>query len=155
MIKKQEVLIFLLRVGLGWYMFWAGITKVLNPEWTSAGFLSGAQFSGFFNLFLSPLILPFIDFLNEWGAIMIGLSFIFGVGVRLSSYFGAIMLMLYYFAHGFPRPDEHTYIVNLHVIFSLVFLYLGSINAGSVYGLSEWLKQLSIFRDCPRLRNWM
>ena len=138
---------------MGWYLFHAGIVKILNPEWTSVGFLSHAQFS-FFNIFLYPSVLPIVDFLNEWGLTLIGLSFIFGVAVRISSVFGALILMLYYFAHGFPRPDEHTYIVNMHVIFSLVLLYLGKINAGEIMGLSSWLKELRIFSNCPKFREW-
>lgn len=154
MSQSEKIALFFLRVGMGWYLFHAGVVKILDPTWTSAGFLSHTQF-GFFNAFLSPSVLPIVDFLNEWGLTLIGLSFIFGVAVRVSSVFGALLLMLYYFAHGFPRPDEHTFIVNMHVIFSLVLLYLGKINAGEIMGLSSWIKKLPIFSNCPRFREWL
>ena len=142
----QNTLIFLMRIGLGWYMFWAGITKVLNPPWSAAGFLNGAQtFPTLFHFFASPAVLPVVNFLNEWGLTFIGVSLILGIGVRWSSIFGALLLMLYYFAHGFPRPDTYTYIVDYHVIFSLLLVYFALIRAGRVWGLDGWCSRLSLY----------
>jgi len=156
MSQTQKILIFLMRIGLGWYMFWAGITKVLDPLWSSAGFLSGAKtFPAFFHLFLSPSILPIVNFLNQWGLTLIGLSLILGIAVRWSTYFGAALLMFYYFAHGFPRPDAYTYIVNLHVVFALTLLYLGSVRAGSIWGISGWFSRLSICSKFPAIRRFI
>lgn len=53
---------------MGWLMFYAGITKVLDPEWTAAGYLRGAKlFVGFYQWFLQSGVLPMVNFLNEWG----------------------------------------------------------------------------------------
>ena len=64
----QKISLFLLRVSMGWFIFYAGITKVLNPEWSAAGYLKGAKtFVSFYEWLLQPNILPSINFLNEWG----------------------------------------------------------------------------------------
>lgn len=134
MVSHEKVLVFLLRISMGWYMFWAGITKVLDPSWSAASFLEHAAFPQFFHLFLHPAILPYVNLLNQWGLTLIGVALILGVSVRVASFCGVLLLMLYYFAHGFPRPDAHTYIVNTHFIFSLILLYLAYVRAGSVWG---------------------
>lgn len=43
MTQFQKISLFLLRISIGWLMFYAGITKVLNPEWSAAGYLKGAK----------------------------------------------------------------------------------------------------------------
>ena len=36
------------RLALGWLMFYAGITKIVNPAWTAGGYLANAKtFPGF------------------------------------------------------------------------------------------------------------
>ena len=39
----QKISLFFLRVFLGGLFFYAGITKVLDPSWTAAGYLKGAK----------------------------------------------------------------------------------------------------------------
>ena len=66
--RFQKIILFLLRVGTGWLMFYAGITKILNPAWSAAGYLKGAKtFVGFYNWLAQPDILPVVNFINEWG----------------------------------------------------------------------------------------
>ncbi|MEK7082792.1 MAG: DoxX family membrane protein, partial [Patescibacteria group bacterium] len=97
MTQFQKVSFFLLRVTVGWMMFYAGIIKVIDPTWSAAGYLKGAKmFTGFYQWFLTPGMLPVINFVNEWGLTMLGLSLIFGVFVRLSSFLGVILMFLYY-----------------------------------------------------------
>ena len=39
-----KISLFLLRVSMGWFNFLrAGITKVLNPEWSVTGYLKGSE----------------------------------------------------------------------------------------------------------------
>jgi thiosulfate dehydrogenase [quinone] large subunit len=120
-------------------MFYAGITKVLNPEWSAAGYLNGAQtFGDFYAVLTAPQVLPFVNFLNEWGLTLLGLSLIFGVFVRLSAPLGAILMMLYYFpVLTFPYVGEHSYIVDDHVISAAALLVLAAYNAGHIYGMDS------------------
>lgn len=133
----QSKLLFLLRIALGWLHFYAGITKVINPEWTSAGYLAGAKtFSGFYAWLASPGILPVTDFLNEWGLTLIGAALIVGLFTRLAAKLGAFMMILYYLpVLAFPLVGEHSFIVDDHIIHILALLVLASFQAGHIMGL--------------------
>ena len=139
MTQFQKISLFLLRVSLGWMFFWAGITKVLDPTWSAAGYLKGAKtFVGFYQWLLSPGILPVVNFINEWGLTFLGVSLILGIFVRLSSSLGAVLMLLYYLpVLDFPYPNPFSYIVDEHIIYVFALLALASLRAGDVWGLGK------------------
>ncbi|OGE81393.1 MAG: hypothetical protein A3E98_00180 [Candidatus Doudnabacteria bacterium RIFCSPHIGHO2_12_FULL_48_11] len=155
MTKNQKLALFLLRVATGWLMFYAGITKILDPNWTAVGYLKGAKtFAGLFQWFAQPEILPFTNFVNEWGLTLLGISLILGIGVRFSAYLGVLLMMLYYFpVLQFPKIPPHSFIVDDHIIDALVLLFLGAIRAGRYYGLEEWCASLPICSRYPVLKK--
>ena len=140
---------------MGWLMFYAGITKVLDPNWSAAGYLQGAKtFAGFYQWLTQPNILPAINFINEWGLTLLGVSLILGIFVRLSSVFGTVLMMLYYFpVLTFPYISQHSFIVDEHVIYALVLIFFAAIGAGRYYGLDTWCAGLPICVKFPRLRK--
>jgi len=147
--------LLLLRLSLGTLFFYAGITKVLDPNWSAAFYLKGAKtFSAFYEWFLQPNILPFTNLLNEWGLTLIGLSLILGIFVRISSLGGALLMLLYYFPilNGF-YPNEHSFIVDEHIIYFFALLLLASFRAGRVFGLEKWCSNLPICSRFPKLRS--
>ncbi|MEK9194406.1 MAG: DoxX family membrane protein [Patescibacteria group bacterium] len=156
MTKAEKITLFLLRIGTGWLMFYAGITKILTPNWSAEGYLKGAKtFAGFYQWLLNPNILPVINFVNEWGLTFLGVSLILGVFVRLSSVLGAMLMLLYYFpVLTFPYV-EHGFLVDDHIIYALVLVFLAAIRAGRYYGLENWCSNLPICSKFPRLRNWL
>lgn len=142
MTKFQKVSLFLLRVGLGWVFFWAGITKVLNPAWSAEGYLKGAKtFPEIFNWFASPTVLPFTNFMNEWGLTLLGVSLILGVFVRWSAFLGALLMILYYFPIlKFPYPgfpSLNSFIIDDHIIFIIALFVLATFKADSYWGLGK------------------
>ena len=155
MTQFQKFSLFLLRIALGWMFFYAGITKVLNPEWTAAGYLAGAKtFTGFYQWLASPANIGWLNFVNEWGLTLLGISLVLGVGVRLSSVLGAALMLLYYFPIlQFPYPNPHSYIVDEHIINAAALILLGSVRAGRIWGLENWCANLPICSRFPRLRN--
>ncbi|MBI2056060.1 MAG: DoxX family protein [Candidatus Sungbacteria bacterium] len=157
MIYSQKVFLFLLRVAMGWMMFYAGITKIMDPAWSAEGYLKGAKiFSGFYQWLLSPGMLPIVNLVNEWGLTLLGLSLIFGIFVRLSSFLGAILMLLYYFPIlDFPYPNPHSLIVDEHIIYACALLLFASLRAGRVWGLEQWCAGLPICSRFPRLRNML
>ena len=95
----------------------------------------------------------FINFLNEWGLTLIGAALILGIFVRFASFCGMVMMILYYFPIlSFPYIAPHSYIVDEHVIYALVFLLLAALKAGRVIGLENWCSGLPICRKFPKLR---
>lgn len=157
MTQFQKISMFLLRVLMGWLMLYAGITKIFNPEWSAAGYLNNAKtFTGFYQWLMSPALLPLVNFMNEWGLTLLGAFLIFGVFVRLSSIFGAILMLLYYFpVLDFPYLNNHSFLVDEHIIYALVMLLLASLRAGRVWGLENWCLNLPICFKFPKLREWL
>ncbi len=153
--QTQKVSLFLLRITAGWLFFYAGITKLINPEWSAAGYLNTAKtFPDLFHWFASPGILPIINFINEWGLTLLGISLILGIAVRLSSILGIVLMILYYLPIlDFPYPNTHSYIVDEHIIYSAALLVLIAYRAGRAWGLEKWCLGLSICSRSPLLRK--
>lgn len=138
----QKITLFLLRVTLGWYMFYAGITKVLDPNWSAEGYVKGAKLlSGFYLWLTTPGIMPVVNFINEWGLTLLGASLILGIFVKYSTPLGALLMLLYYLPLGVIHPDAHSMIVDNHIIFGLLLIYLGSVEAGKIWGLDGRLQK--------------
>lgn len=152
MTKLQKLSLLILRLAMGWMFFYAGITKLLDPSWSAAGYLQNAKmFEGFYGWLTQPALLPTVNFVNEWGITLLGISLILGIGVRISSILGAILMLLYYFPIlDFPYPNEHSYIVDEHIIYAATLLLLASLRAGRVWGLENWFSRLF-----PRSRKWL
>ena len=157
MTQTQKLSLLFLRVVLGWMYFYAGITKVINPEWSAAGYLKGAKnFVGFYQWIASPAMLPITNFVNEWGLTLLGISLILGIGVRLSSVLGAVLMALYYLVIlDFPYPNAHAYIVDEHIIYIGALLVLATYRAGRVWGLENWCSNLPICSRYPKLRKFI
>ena len=148
MSKIQQYSLTVLRVVLGWMFFYAGITKVLNPEWSAEGYLKGAKlFTGFYAWLASPAMLPFTNFMNEWGLTLLGVALITGVGVKCASKLGIALMVLYYLPilDGF-YPNAHAFIVDEHIIYIAGLWVLMAFKAGSIYTLASKL---------PRLPKWL
>lgn len=157
MAKSQKLSLFALRLAVGWTMLYAGITKIMDPSWSAAGYIAGAKtFPEFYAWFLRPDVLPITNFINEWGLALLGVSLILGIFVRLSSVLGAALMMLYYFPIlQFPYPNPHSYIVDEHIIYALILLLMAAVKAGRIWGLEKWCSNLPICSRFPRLRNWV
>lgn len=139
MFKKVSLL--LLRLGLGWLFLYAGVTKIIDPEWSAAGYLSNAQtFPELFAWFATPANIGWINFVNEWGLTLIGISLIVGLFVRWSSLAGIMLMVLYWLpVLSFPYVGDHSYIVDDHIVYVLGLLVLMAFHAGRYWGLDRKL----------------
>ena len=76
--NKQLLILVVLRVVIGWHIFYEGLSKLLNPSWSSLGYLMDSKgiFAEFFyTLASNPSLLKVVDLLNAWGLLIIGLCF--------------------------------------------------------------------------------
>ena len=135
--RKHSLLV--LRLAMGWLLFYAGITKVLNPDWSAAGYLNNAQtFSGFYEWLASPVLLPFINLINAWGLTILGAMILLGLFTRTASWLAFVLMLLYYFpVLNFPYAGEHSYIVDEHIIYAIGFWILASFHAGNRWGIDS------------------
>src|SRR3989344_6959821 len=134
--------LFLLRVGLGCLFLYAGISKLMDPAWSAAGYLNNAStFPGFYHWFASPQNIGWGNLLNEWGLTLIWAASILGVLVRWASIGGILMMLLYYFpVLQFPYvPSGHAFIVDDHIIYIFVLAVLAKYEAGKIWGLDMFV----------------
>ncbi|MEK7680653.1 MAG: DoxX family membrane protein [Patescibacteria group bacterium] len=150
----QKLSLVFMRVTIGWLCFYAGITKVLDPQWSSAGYLKGAKTATwFYQWLIQPDVLPVVNFLNKWGLTLLGISLIFGIFVRLSSTLGAGLMFLYYLpVLTFPYIAPHSFLVDEHIIYIAVMCVLCCFRAGRVWGLDAWCLKLPLCSKYPKLR---
>jgi thiosulfate dehydrogenase [quinone] large subunit len=150
----QKISLLLLRLSLGWIFFWSGITKIIDPTWSAVGYLRGAKMFGpFYQWLASADIIPFVNFANEWGLTLLGVSLIIGLGVRLSGSLGILLMILYYLPLGFPYPSTNSFIVDEHIIYMAGLLVLISFRAGQVWGLENWFVGLPAYSKYISLRK--
>ena len=124
--NTQLTLLVALRVFIGWHFLYEGISKLVNPDWSSVAFLldsKGFLSSFFYSLASNPDVLKVVDFLNIWGLILIGLGLILGLFSRISIIAGMALLGMYYLSHpptvghSFSVPSEGSYLwVNKNLI---------------------------------------
>ena len=148
MSNYQKIGLFLLRIGVGILFFWAGYTKLIDPAWSAAGYITGAKtFANFYAWLLQPNILPIVNFLNEWGLALVGVALLLCIFVRLASFFGIIIMILYYL----PIYPPVNGLIDMHIIFSLVFLVLMAFGAGKILTINTWIQT----RLHPMWHKWV
>lgn len=146
--------IFVLRILIGWTFLYAGAWQIWE-NFDTAGFLNHVvTFHNVFTVFATPALLPVTDFLVKWGHLLIGLSFISGFLVRISGPFGVLLMITYYFAHmQFPFIEDHlNLLVDYHLVYATVIVYLVAHRAGHVWGLDGLIERLHMVEQHPALR---
>jgi uncharacterized membrane protein YphA (DoxX/SURF4 family) len=144
--NKATVWFFtILRIVIGWHFLFEGISKLFNPNWSSASYLIESKwlFSGFFHWLISNnTSLQVVDFLNIWGLILIGFCLFVGLFTRVSSVFGALLLFLYYianppFVYSSIPSTNHFYIVNYNLIEGFVLIILATFREDYLFGMQR------------------
>jgi thiosulfate dehydrogenase [quinone] large subunit len=149
----DKSLLLFFRVTIGWTFLYAGAHQLLDPAWSAAGFLSHTKtFHDVFAVFSAPALLPYTNFLVQWGHLLIGLSLISGLLVRVSGVFGILLMATYYFAHmDFPYIENKLNLfVDYHLIYAGVLVYLIARHAGRVWGLDGLLSNMGFVERHPR-----
>ena len=134
--SNSKIAVFLLRLFMGILIFYAGITKVLTPNWSASSFLTGqATYGPFKEVFLIFANSRVVDFLVMWGLTLIGLALIVGLFVRLASFFGIVLMILFYLPR-FP-PKAPNWFIEEHMIYAAVFLLLMYTKSSTFLGLEK------------------
>jgi uncharacterized membrane protein YphA (DoxX/SURF4 family) len=141
----QSIILTILRLVVGWHLLYEGLTKLLATDWTAAGYLSRSNWilAPFFQWMTEdPARMRVVDLLNVWGLILIGLALLSGFLPRLASFFGAVLLLLYYAAfspwYGAPAEDYY-FVVSKVLIEAVALMILMVFPAGSMFRLDHLL----------------
>ncbi|MFB6265775.1 MAG: DoxX family membrane protein [Candidatus Nanohaloarchaea archaeon] len=144
--------ILALRLVMGWVLFYAGVTKLLQPDWSAAGYLTHVASSNPLQPLWTVLAKDWIwlvDPLNAWGLTLVGLGLLTGALLRWSAFWGAVM-MLFYWASSFPL--SHSILIDDHVVYALLLFGLGAFGAGRILGVDGWLEETSFVERRPWMR---
>ncbi|WP_436906753.1 DoxX family protein [Halosimplex marinum] len=136
-----------LRLMMGYAFLYSGATKVLAGGFDAGGYLSnvaatnGNPLAGLFAWMGStPWFVEFANVAVPWGEVLIGLGLLVGALVRLAAFFGALMMLMFYFgnwdmAHGFINGD---------FAYMLVFLAVAAFGAGRILGLDAYIENYDV-----------
>lgn len=147
--KPQLTFLLVIRFAIGWHVLYEGMSKVLNPQWTSANFLEESQWilSGLSNWILSNAdVLAVVDFLNVWGLVLIGLALIFGFLFKPAAIAGSILVLIYYLSvpplvgYEYTLPsDGSNLIINRTLIEAIALFGLALFPTNRVFGLDYFI----------------
>ncbi|QLK25637.1 DoxX family protein [Natrinema zhouii] len=137
-----------LRLMMGWAFAYSGFTKIVAAEpFSSGSYLThvastnGNPLAGLFAWMGSTSwVVEFANVAVPWGELLIGLGLLVGAVVRLAAFFGALMMLMFYFgnwdmAHGFINGD---------FAYMLVFLAVAAFGAGRILGLDARLENYDV-----------
>jgi thiosulfate dehydrogenase (quinone) large subunit len=143
----QRFVLVAMRILIGWHLLYEGISKILIPNWSSAGFLNESKWilKGFSGWIVSHAsVLSVVDFLNTWGLIAIGLGLVVGLFTRVAAISGTILLLIYYLNNPpligleYSLPSEGSYIIVSKTLIEAVALFvLAVFPAGYYAGLDS------------------
>ena len=151
----EKYLVVFFRRTMAWTFLYAASHQVFVPSFSVVGFLSHTKtFHDVFAVFTTPTMAPITTFLVEYGHLLIGLSLLTGLMVRVSASFGVLLMGIYWFAHmDWPFiENKNNLIVDYHVVYAGVLVYLIVKKAGHVWGLDGWVENLELVRQHPKLK---
>jgi thiosulfate dehydrogenase [quinone] large subunit len=147
----QLTTLVILRMIVGWHLLYEGFAKLLNPGWSSTGFLRESQWvmSGLADWITSNSgVLGVVDFLNTWGLIAIGLALMLGLFSRIAAIFGAALLFIYYLNSPpltgleYTLPTEgNNLIVNKTLIEAVTLFLLALFPTSQFVGLDLFIRR--------------
>ena len=153
--KTERALIVFFRLAMAWTFLYAASHQVFVPGWSVAGFLNHTKtFHAVYSELTGPGIAAVLTFLVEYGHLLIGLSLLTGLLVRVSSVFGIMLMLVYWTAHmDFPYISSTTnFLIDEHIVYAGVLLYLIIKSAGTVWGLDGWLAKTNWLQSHPTFK---
>jgi thiosulfate dehydrogenase [quinone] large subunit len=150
--RPQMTAVVVLRVLIGWHFLYEGLSKLANPGWSAAGYLSQSRgpFAGLFRwMAADPSVLSDVNLLNKWGLTAIGLGLILGCFTRLASAAGLLVILLFYLCNPpfvgyfYSIPTEGSYlIVNKNLVEAAALAVVLVTGSGRVAGLDRIIHAL-------------
>jgi thiosulfate dehydrogenase [quinone] large subunit len=149
-----------LRLMMGYAFLHAGWVKIVAAEpFSATGYLMNAvpaesPLVGMFHWMGStPWFTDFLAIAIPWGELLIGAALLAGLVTRLAAFFGAFMMLMFYFSNW----DVAHGIINGDFAYMLVFLAVAAFGAGRILGLDAVVEQYELGSETlvekyPKLR---
>jgi thiosulfate dehydrogenase [quinone] large subunit len=150
-----------MRIGMGWILLQGGLTKLVNPSWTAAGYLTnvpaGNPFMNYWSLMAGN---PIVDQLVIWGLILTGLGLIVGAFTRLTVFSASTMMMLFWASsleggllQGFPVA--HGWLVDSHIVYVILMVAAAEFGAGRILGVDRYLENTELVKNNSWLKHFL
>jgi thiosulfate dehydrogenase (quinone) large subunit len=149
--QKTRYVLAALRIVIGWTFLWAFLDKLLGlglstaPEnaWLTGGsptygFLTHATAGPLAGLYQSIAGAPVVDAMFMFGLAGLGVALILGIGLKITSVGGPLMMLLMWSAH---LPPAQNPLVDQHIVYALVMVLLAQTEAGMTWGLGAWWRE--------------
>ena len=156
--KSITWVVSILRMAVGWHFLYEGIAKIVSDNWSAQSYLANTTgiFSPFYHWLAASSIMGIVNWLNILGLILIGLALFFGCFSRIAAAFGALLLLLYYFAYppfGFSlimaSGESHLYIVNYQLMEIIVLVFF-AVYPHTGYGLESLWRSLKALKKSKK-----
>lgn len=91
----------------------------------------------------------FVDWLFMLGLFGIGLALVLGIGMKIATYSGTVLLILLWSA---VLPPKNNPVLDEHIIYLLSLHLLYRLEAGNYFGLGKWWSQTALVQRLAWLR---
>lgn len=150
-----------MRIGMGWILLQGGLTKLFNPSWTAAGYLSnvpaGNPFTSYWSMMAGN---PIVDQLVIWGLVLTGIALIIGAFTRLTVFSASTMMLLFWASslegglmQGFPVA--HGWVINSDIVYVILMVAAAEFGAGRILGVDEYLEQTGFVENNQWLKHFL
>lgn len=89
-----------------------------------------------------------VDVLFMMGLLLIGVSLVLGIGMKIATYSGALLMLLMWSS---LLPPENHPIIDEHIVYIFFFLILHYLNAGDILGFGKYWKKSGLGKKHPIL----
>lgn len=151
-----------LRLSIGWVFLWAFVDKLFGlgratpaeGAWIDGGsptegFLANAPTGPFASTFNSIAGAAWADWFFMIGLLAIGAALMLGIGMRIATVAGSLMLVLMWAA---VLPPENNPFMDDHLIYAGTLFLLLVLGAADTFGLGRTWKSLAVVQRFPVLR---
>jgi len=147
-----------LRLVAGWWLLHAGLDKFLSwpfsASWFVGGAAEGTSIGPLVTLFGDGVLLSFTNIMVPLGQTLIGLGLIVGALTRLAAFFGAFLMVFFYFINGEGGGWAHG-LVTGELLGLLIFAMIATLGAGRVLGVDAYLARSRFVERFPHLRYFI
>jgi thiosulfate dehydrogenase [quinone] large subunit len=147
-----------LRIAAGWWLLHAGLDKIwtwpFDASWFVGGAAAGTTLGPVVTLFSDGILLTFVNFAVPIGQALIGLGLILGALTRAAAFFGAFLMMFFYFINGQTGGWAHG-VVTGELLGLLIFAMIASLGAGRILGVDAYLAETDFVKNHPKLRYFI
>lgn len=145
----------IMRFSVGWWLLHAGMDKIwgwpFDASWFVGGAAAGTTLGPFVTLFSEGVLLTVTNIAVPVGQLLIGLGLVLGALTRLAAFFGAFLMLFFYFINGETGGWAHGVITG-EFLGLVIFGMIATLGAGRVLGVDAYLAKTEFVRNHPRLR---